>query len=266
MGVSDESYSTAVERALAILEAVSQREAGLTNSEISRKLEIPKSSASYILRALEARGYLRRERGTGKYHLGLKVLSLARGVGGEADLKQAALPVLKRLVERTGLTAHLAVLDQAEAVYVEKVESPGFIQMDTRVGKRMELHSTGVGKSLIAHLPAADVEALIKGRSLKRKTPKTIVSHAGLLKELEKVRERGYAIDDEENSLGARCLAAPVFDGFGKVIAAVGVSGTIAQIDRASIRRTVERVREAAREISKQIGHSSTPRRDARSV
>jgi DNA-binding IclR family transcriptional regulator len=233
---------------------------GLTNSEISRRLEIPKSSATYILRALEQTGYLRRERGTGKYRLGVKVLSLARGVEIGVDLREAARPVLKRLVERSGLTAHLAVIDQTDAVYIDKVDSPGFIKMDTWVGKRMDVHSTAVGKAIVANLPRAESAALVKGRPLKKKAPKTITSHAALAHDLERTRARGYALDDEENSRGARCVAAPVFDGFGKVVAAVGVSGTISQIDRASIRKTAEIVTEAAHEISKQMGYSPTRR------
>lgn len=255
MKSTEESYSAAVERALAILEAVAQRSSGMTHSEISRKLEIPKSTLTYLLRALETRGYLQREGATAKYRLGSKVLALARGVEVGADIKEVARPVLKRLVERSGLTAHLAVLDQSHAVYVEKADSPGFIKMDTWVGKRMELHSTAVGKVLLAWMPVAEVVALLKGHVFKKRTPKTITTHAGLMDELERVHGRGYGIDDEENSLAARCVAVPVFDGFGRAIAAVGLSGTTGQIDKASVRKTAEMAQEAAREIARRFNH-----------
>jgi DNA-binding IclR family transcriptional regulator len=264
MSKTEESYSTAVERALSILEAIAQRDSAMTHSEISRKLEIPKSSVTYLLRALERCGYVQRDRASGAYRMGLKVLSLARGVQVGSDIKDTALPILESVVERCGLTAHLAVLDQGDAVYVEKVDSPGFIKMDTWIGKRMDLHSTGVGKALVAFSSASEVEALIKGRGLKKKTPRTIATHAGFLRELEKVRERGYAIDDEENSLGARCVAAPVFDGFGKVLAAVGLSGTTGQIDKVSVRKTAEIAKEAAREISRRLAQSPGLRQRAR--
>jgi DNA-binding IclR family transcriptional regulator len=117
-----------------------------------------------------------------------------------------------------------------------------------------------VGKAIVANLPHAESAALVKGRALKKKGPKTITSHAALAHDLEKTRARGYALDDEENSRGARCVAAPVFDGLGKVVAAVGVSGTTSQIDRARIRKTAEIVTEAAHEISKQMGYSPTRR------
>jgi DNA-binding IclR family transcriptional regulator len=253
MRPSDESPATAVDRALAILEMASQRRDGQTNSEISRKLGIPKSSASYILRTLERRGYLRRDAESGKYRLGLKVLSLGRDALAAFDIGAVALPVLRTLVERTQLTAHLAVLDHGEAVYIEKVDAPGFIKMDTWVGRRMHVHSTSVGKALVAHLPKEAVEEILRRHGLKKRTPKTITGPARFLAELERVREQGYAVDDEENSLDARCLAAPVFDREGNVAAAVGLSGTTTQTDHASLPRIAELVKEAARRISRHL-------------
>ncbi len=249
MSAAGDSPSRAVERGLAMLEAIAQRSGGMTNSEISRQLAIPKSSASYILRALERRGYVRREPDTGKYRIGLKVLNLGRGALTGLDVREAALPILRQLVERSELSAHLAILDHGEAVYIERVEAPGFVKMDTWVGRRMEVHSTAVGKAIVAYLPQADVEATIKERGLKRRTPKTITVASRFLQELERVRARGYAVDDEENSLGVRCVAAPVLDGLGKVRASVGVSGTTSQITEANLQKIGRLVKEAARKI-----------------
>src|ERR1700726_4161384 len=116
MAASSDSPSAAVERALAMLEAVAQESAGLSNAEISRKLKIPKSSASYILRTLETQSYLNREQGTGKYRVGLKVLSLSRGALSGLDVREVALPIMRRLMEQTSLTCHLAILDGPDAV------------------------------------------------------------------------------------------------------------------------------------------------------
>lgn len=254
MSGAEDHSSSAVERALNILEAIAERGSGLTNAELSRKLKIPKSSASYILRALERRGYLRRERLSGKYRLGLKVVSLSRGVLSGVDIRELARPVMRQLVERCQLTSHLAVLDEGRAVYVDKVEAPGFIKMDTWVGRRMEAHATAVGKSLLAHLPVGEVDAIIKQHGLTKRTSKTIASRAPLLRELERVRLHGYAVDDEENNLGARCVAAPIFDNLGDVVASVGVSGTSGQVNKSTIPKMVEWVKEAARKISQQLG------------
>ena len=115
--------STAVERTLLILEAAGQRESGLSNADFSRKLKIPKSSASYILRTLEQHGYLRRDHDDGKYRLGMKVLSLSRAALSGVDVREVALPIMQHLVDQIHITTHLAILDHGEAVYVEKVEA-----------------------------------------------------------------------------------------------------------------------------------------------
>ena len=255
MSVSETNSSTAVERAFGILEAVSERSIGMTNSEISRKLEIPKSTASYLLNTLTQLGYLHKEEETGKFRLGLKLMSLGRAVQVGEDLKEAALPVMRKLVERTGLTAHLAVLDHGEVVYLEKVDAPSFIQMNTWVGKRMQVNSTAVGKAIAANLEPYKVEAILKQHGLKKRTPKTITVAAKLWRELEKVKEKGYAVDDEENSMGARCVAAAIFDETGNAIAAIGVTGTTAEVNRTTIGRIVEQVKEATQKISQQFGY-----------
>ncbi len=256
MAGPDSNPATAVERALNILEAAAHRREGMTNSEISRKLAIPKSSASYILRTLERRGYLRRDAETGRYRLGLKILSLGGDAQANLDLADVALPFMRSVVERVHLTVHLAVLDQGEAVYIEKVEAPGFFKVNTWVGRRMFLHSTSVGKSLLAWLPRHEVEAIVRQHGMKKRTPRTITAISRLLAELELVREQGYAVDDEENSLGARCLGAPVFDAAGNVTAALGVSGTLTQMDEANMPRIVEALRDSARRISRQLTRS----------
>src|SRR2546427_4761859 len=191
MPLSPESPSTAVDRAITILEAAAERRDGLTNSEISRKLAIPKSSASYILRTLERRGFLRRDRETGRYRLGLKVLSLGRDVLASLNIGEMAQPFMSSLVERVHMTSHLAVLDQGEAVYVEKVEASGFFKVNTWVGRRMFVHSTSVGKCLLAWLPKHDVETIAKQQGLKKRTPETITSIPKLLLDLEHVKQSG---------------------------------------------------------------------------
>jgi DNA-binding IclR family transcriptional regulator len=260
MAIKDDSPSVAVERALSMLETVAQEPDGLSNAEISRKLEIPKSSASYILRTLEAQGYLNRDANSGKYRVGLKILSLSRGALSGIDVREVALPIMRHLVEKTGLTCHLAILDGPEAVYIEKVEPPGFIRMDTWVGRRMRVHATSVGKSLVAFVPQGQLEKIVAERAMERRTPKTITTLPKLLKELEKVRSQGYAVDDEENNLGARCVGAPVFNQQGAIEASVGLSGTINQVNSQTMPRILDALKDAARHVSMQLGYRA-PRR-----
>ena len=174
-----ENPSTAVERTLLILEAAAQREGGMSNAEFSRKLKIPKSSASYILRTLEQHGYLRRDGEDGTYRLGMKVLSLSRAALSGVEVREIALPIMRRLVDQIHITTHLAILDHGEAVYVEKVEAPSFIKMNTWVGRRMEVHSTAVGKALLAYLEAGERNRILHQRGLKKLTHHTITTLPG---------------------------------------------------------------------------------------
>jgi len=122
----------------------------------------------------------------------------------------------------------------------------------------MFLHSTSVGKCLLAWLPRHEIETLVKPQGLKKRTPKTITSVSKLLADLEHVKHSGYAVDDEENSLGARCLGAPIFDALGNVTAALGASGTLTQTDEASMPRIIEALKETARRVSRQLQKSGT--------
>jgi DNA-binding IclR family transcriptional regulator len=244
-----------------MLEAVAQEPEGLSNAEISRKLRIPKSSASYILRTLEKQGYLNRDSASARYRVGLKILSLSRGALSGIDVREVALPIMRHLMEKTSLTCHLAILDGSEAVYIEKVEPTGFIRMDTWVGRRMRVHATSVGKALVAYIPQPSLEKMLSDSPMEKRTPKTITTLPRLLKELEKVRTQGYAVDDEENNLGARCLGAPVFNQQGAIEASVGLSGTINQVNAQTMPRIIEALKDAARHVSMQLGSRAPHRR-----
>jgi DNA-binding IclR family transcriptional regulator len=253
-----ESPSAAVERALAILEAVAQGAAGLTNAEISRKLRIPKSSASYILRTLEKTGYLRRDEETSRYRVGVKVFSLSRSALTGIDAREIAMPIMRDIVARTRLTCHLAILDGSEAVYIEKVDAPGFIKVDTWVGRRMCVHTTSVGKALAAYLPPPRVQKILDTAGMERRTPHSITKPAPFFKELERVREQGYALDNEENSLGARCFGVPIFNQSDEVEASLGLSGTIGQVNPQTLPQLVDDLKDAAWRISRHLGWRGT--------
>jgi len=244
-----------------MLEAVAEEPEGLSNADISRKLRIPKSSASYILRTLEAQGYLNRDQENSKYRVGLKILSLSRGALSGIDVREVALPIMRHLVEKTNLTCHLAILDGPEAVYIEKVEPTGFLRVDTWVGRRMRVHATSVGKALVAHIAQEKLEKILAERGMEKRTPKTITTLPRLLKDLEKVRAQGYAVDDEENNMGARCVGAPVFDQQGGIEASIGLSGTINQVNSQTMPRILEALKDAARHVSMQLGYRPPPRR-----
>lgn len=255
------SLVTSIDRALTILEMLSQSKKGLTNSEVSRKLNLPKSTISYILRTLKQRGYLYKDDVLGKYRLTAKLFSVGSQGLRARELHDIALPILQDLVDRTGLTSHLAILDGYEAVYIEKVDKPGFIMMNTWVGRRLDVHCTAIGKALIAHLPQETVAEIVKAKGLPKNTPKTITSPSQLFLELAKVRAAGYALDNSENSLDVKCIAAPIFNMQGKVEAAVGLTGTESQMRLHKLESYVKLIKQAAKNISRQLGYDPSGHR-----
>jgi len=249
------SAVTSIERALTILELLSQSKRGLTNAEISRKLKLPKSTASYILRTLKHKGYLHRDDDLGKYRISAKLFSIGSQPLRDLELHDVAFPALQDLVNKTDLTGHLAILDGHEAVYIEKIDKPGFIRMNTWIGRRLDVHCTAVGKALTAYLPQEGVEEIIRHKGLSKHTPKTITSLNHLLRELAKVRANGYALDDAENNLDVVCIAAPIFNMEGRVAAAVGLTGTESQMRSHKFESHVRLIKHAAKQISHELGY-----------
>jgi DNA-binding IclR family transcriptional regulator len=240
----------AVEKALSILEALAESNNGLTLSELTRKLGLPKSSTHSLLLTLERRGYLHRHEPTGHYLFGLKLLSLAKLSLAGIGLRKTAAPLLHDLMARTRLTVHLAVLEQGEAVLIEKIEPPGPFKVATHIGERVNVHCTAVGKALIASLPEAELNHLI-AHGLIGFNESTIVSARKLKEELTQVRKLGYSVDDEERGIGLRCIGAPIVDPVGTVIAAISVSGSTAQITRENLLALAEHVKQTASDISR---------------
>lgn len=255
--MSQDTTSKAVERALSMLELIAESKKGLTNADLSRRLKIPKSSASYILRVLENRSYLKRN-DKGKYLLGLKLMSLTSDALTHIDVRQVAKPELDTFLKKSRLPeAHLAILDNGRAVYIEKVESENsFIKMDIWVGHRLPVHTTSIGKVLVAYLPAEEILEILKVRAMEKKTRRSITSRQKFLLETKKVQEFGFAIDNEENADGVRCIAAPIFDAKGKVVAAIGTSSTILQITETNLPKYVELLKKSAEKISSQLGYT----------
>jgi len=157
-------------------------------------------------------------------------------------------------VEHTGLTAHLAILDGDQLVYVDKIDSPGMVKMNTWVGRRIDAHCTALGKALLAQLPAHRFDELYKYKALEQRTGRTISSRDALKRELQRIRVRNYAVDDEECGIGVRCVGSTVFDRGGRAAAAIGVSGTTAQISRDKLESLGKLARVCARKLSKNLG------------
>lgn len=244
-----------VERALSVLQCLGQSKRGFSISEIGRRLKIPKSSAHLILTTLERRGFLQKNTQTGKYHFGLQLVSLSRSALENLDLREEAKPFLRSLMQETGLTVHMAVLEREEAVIIEKVEAPGLVRLASWIGRRLDVNCTGVGKVLIAFLPNDELDHLLRTKDFARHNSRTIISKTALRRELALVKQSGYALDNEEDEPGVCCIGAPVFDENGKVVAAISVAGTTSQIGTDRVPIVAGQVMRAARGISSRLGH-----------
>ena len=247
--------SPAVLRALNILEAISQRPGGLTNANISRRLGIPKSSASAILQALQDRGYVCRYEDGGRYKLGANLLVLGEKVLETSDIHDLAFPALRTLSQKFDLSSHLAILGRSAVVHVAKVVAPrhskrGIVRS---VGQCVPLYSTSVGKAILAWQPRVILDDLLSRAEIHKFTHRTISTKAGLLSELQRVRTQSYAVDNEEWRVRWRCVGAPIFDVFGNTIVAICLCGSASDIAEDMIPQIAPSLTEVAQKISRQF-------------
>ena len=245
----------AVERAVSMLEMIAKSKGGLTVSQLARSLGFPKSSVHRIVLTFERARILCLDKDSGRYRLGLRLFGLANMALNGINLREQAAPILNHLMERIGLTVHMAVFEHDEAVLIEKVQPPGLLKLATWVGKRVDLHCTALGKVLLAYRPEWEIDDLVKKHGLLRHNDNTIGSAKKLKENLALVTKLGYAIDDEEEEIGIRCLGVPIFDSQIKVAAAISVSGTADQINPESFGTLAEQLKRAAQAISEQLGY-----------
>lgn len=246
--------SPAIGRALTMLDLLAHSRRGLTSSEISRKLGLPKSSTHRILLTLERRRCIQKDPRTGRYHFALKLVDLTRAALANLELREQARPLLATLMQRTGLTVHMALLESGQAVLVERIEAPGLIKIGTWIGKAMDVNSTGVGKALIAYLPPDEFDREFGSKTFICHNQHTIIVMARLKADLARVRELGYSVDDEEDELGARCVGAPIIGADGRALAAISVVGTTAQVPETGIHELGLLVRQFSVAISARLG------------
>ncbi|CAH2603265.1 IclR family transcriptional regulator [Rhodovastum atsumiense] len=242
----------AVHKAFAILDLVS-REAGISFTAIHKTLSLPKSSAHQLISALCELGALQVTQ-TGGYMLGLRLCELGSISAGQRSIEHDALPYLRALAHEVQMTCHLGILEGRDAIYLAKVESEQAIKIHTWVGKRLSLYRSSLGKVLLAWRPEAEQEKLLADITWERKMPNTLPDAAAVRAHLAQVRARGWAVDDEEDLPNIRCVAAPIFDGRGNVIAALSAVGTTLQLRRRDFPRLAERVCAVARDISRALG------------
>ena len=244
-----------LQRAIDILNLFDGQTPELGTTDIARGLGLHKSTVASLVYTLEANGLLTQNPDTRKYHLGLKIVERASVMLNQVEVRQVAHPRLVELRDQWNETVNLAILDGADIVYVERFLGSKALSMHSEVGWRARAHSTGLGKAILSCLPLIAVKMYLERYGLPAITPRTITDSSQFLAELEKAREQGYAIDDEENELGGRCIAVPIFDHTGQVVAAVSVSAPTARLLLEDAPRVALQVRETAKAISRGLGY-----------
>jgi IclR family acetate operon transcriptional repressor len=246
----------ALERALAILDVFGLEHPELTLTEIAARVNLAKSTASRLLAVLEERGWLERSPDTDRYRIGVRAFAFGQIYIQTTTLDAEAQPFLQRLARECGQTANLGVLHDGEVVHLAVVAPARPIRFDAYAGQREQAHCTGLGKVLLAALPDEELLAVVERHGLPARTPRTLTTLAALRDELAAVRAQGHALDDEESHLGLRCLALPVHDARGRIVASLSVSGLADEFTVEAQAHYRVACAAAARELAVRLGYT----------
>ncbi len=239
-------------KALQVLIALGDEQSPLTLTEICHRVRLPKTTVFRYLQTLAHCGFVAHNRQEDMYHLGARLFELGQLAGQQLRIRDVALPIMVGLRDRFNETVNLGILDGYDVVYVEMVESHHSLRMQATLGSRDPAYSTALGKAILAfkdepthHLPSR----------LMPRTVFTLHTRASVMQALTLAAQQGYALDDQENEDGARCVGAPIFEYPGRVTAAISVSAPASRLGRDQVGTVADAVREAAAAISRQLGH-----------
>ena len=248
MSASKTRTVPALFNALSMIEMLAESKHGLSLADLTQMCGLPKSTVHYLLVTLERCGYVRKDSRGGRYVPGMKLLTVANAALHNLALRQRTMPFLIALRLKTGCGVHLAIYEHQEALVIAKLES-NERRLASWVGKRMDLHCSGIGKAIMAYLPEDELEGIIKLYGLARKNDNTLCTRRKLQADLEQVRRLEYALDNEEDELGMRCIGVPIIGTDQRPVAAVSISGSISQLTSECIPALAAEVKITARSI-----------------
>lgn len=248
-GAEDSGGIRALDRALDILDLIASS-SGLTLSEIGQRLDMAPSTVHRVLVTLAARGVAETDPATQAWHVGPTAFRHGSAFMRRSGLVERARPLLRRLMEQTGETANLGILNGDAVLFLSQAETHETIRAFFPPGTRSALHASGIGKALLAHVRPAQLRLMLQGMELQRFTDKTLTEALALEQDLARIRARGYSLDNEERTPGMRCIAAPIFDLSGEAAAGISVSGPTLRMSDARLEAMSEAVIAAARELS----------------
>jgi len=234
-------------RGLTILDLLGQSPSGASITEVAEILGVDKGSASRLMSTLAKHGYAEKDPVTRRYTLGPQIIRLSGSLLTRNPLYASAKPFLKQLMERTGECAHLAILAQGKALYIDQVESPATLRVNVRVGQMAPLHCTALGKILLAY-SSAELPSFQQAF-----TPNTITEPKALQQHLEAVRQQGFALDNEEFDPGVCCIAVPVYDINNNVVGAMGISGPATRLTTEKLPELIGKLVEIGKAFSERM-------------
>ena len=242
-----------VERIFALIELLAAHPAGASLQTLAQGTALAKSTVHRLLASLVGLGYVSQEETSGRYRLTLKMFELSSGIVNDMAIMEVAKAHLERLAQRTGEAVHLVIRDGQDIVYIYKTEN-GPMRMSSRVGMRSPLYCTGVGKAILATLPAGEVAQVWAASRPRKLTERTVADLPHLQEQLETVRAKGYAVDDEENELGVRCVAVAIPGPDGRADSAFSISGLTPYMTPERIRRIAAMALDARTDILADLG------------
>ncbi|USG65626.1 IclR family transcriptional regulator [Brevibacillus ruminantium] len=247
-----------LERALRLLQTLSDYPDGMQITRLAEQAGLSKSTTHRLLATLLKMNYVVKDEESDKYKLGFQLIYLARNILSGMDVISVAKPYLQRLSGDVNETVHLCMEDRHEVIYVDKIESTQTIRMFSRIGSRAPMYCTGVGKVLLAGMKQDAYERAVSTFDFVAKTPRTITSKEVLDAEIKLIQTQGFALDNIENEDGIRCIAAPIFDYQGKVIASFSIAGPSSRITIERVQdELVGKMKETSASISRELGYQS---------
>ena len=244
-----------IDRAAQILDCFGFDHQELSVSEIGAKARLHRSTAHRILMALEYNDLIQQNAENGKYRLGIKLFRLGHQAVSHLNLREICRPFLTRIMDETKETVHLAVLDEDQVLYLDKVEGPHALRMPSRVGRHIPTYCTSLGKAMLSCLDDHEVKNIFRDRILRPYTANTVKTLDRLLTDLRVIRRRGYSVDNEEIEIGLRCVGAPIRDYTGAMVGAISTAAPSARLSAHKIPGVGKFVMAVAAEISEQLGY-----------
>jgi len=241
-------------RALKLLNALSYHTQGLSLSEVAQEVGLPNSTAHRLLTTLQNERYVRFDGERSTWLIGVQAFRVGSAFIRSRDLVSIARPYMRRLMEQSGETVNLGIIDRGEVIYLAQVETQKMMRAIAGPGGRAQLHCSGIGKAMLAFSEPERVEKVVQTLEYRRETSNTLASADALRRDFEAIRRNGYAVDDEENAVGLRCVAAVIYDQFGEVLAGLSISGPSARVSEQRVPALGSAVAAVAAEITTELG------------